>query len=337
MSLKLQAIRFNQKNIPMYIAIVSPGILDHFSIDTWDPKNVVKRRGYQRSTDEQRVKKIAKYFEYQDSIMPVAGLLNVREKGKLSYKHGELTIPDSSRVWVVDMQHRLKGIVTAHQNGLLRGQFYFPVVITEGLSQLDEAAQFYLINTKSKKMDVALTRRLLIENNKVRDIADVKPWEIQAVHITIDLNESKSLNNNPWNGAIREPNQEKLQLHIATEKSFVSSLRNLLIRGRNKQPHKIAKRLSNFWIAIKENIPEAFAEPRKSLIQKTPGMFAFNYFIAPQILAKCKKDKDLSKRLMGLKKLGANFWLRSNKNGARKFGTGMGGYSNLADYILKHL
>jgi DGQHR domain-containing protein len=208
----------------MYLAAVPPNDLEGFDIDIWDSKNVTGRRGYQRNPDEKRVNSIAKYLGRRNSIMPVAGLLNVRDKGRLKYKDGRLTIPDGVKVWVVDMQHRLKGVVRAREHGALReDSFALPVVITEGLGQVDEAAQFYIINTKAKKMDVALTRRLLIENEKVRDIADVRPWEIAAVKITIELN--KTVRENPWYGSLRQPNEERLQQHIATEKSFVNRIR----------------------------------------------------------------------------------------------------------------
>ncbi len=113
-------------------------------------------------------------------------------------------------------------------------------------------------------MDVALTRRLLIENNKVKDIADVRPWEISAVRITIELN--KFVAGNPWYGTIRQPNEERLDQHIATEKSFVSSLRQLLIGGKYKQPRKAAKKLASYWSAIRENVPEPFDDPKRYLL-----------------------------------------------------------------------
>src|ERR1700723_1178978 len=335
MSTTIPAVPFKQHKIQMYLAAVPPDYLDLFSIDIWDPKNVAGRRGYQRTPDERRIKNIAKYLERRSSIMPVAGLLNVRDKGRLKYRNGQLTIPDGVKIWVVDMQHRLKGLLTAREeDGLTTSSFSFPVVITEGLSQVDEAVQFYLINTKAKKMDVALTRRLLIENNKVKDIADVKPWEIAAVRITIELN--KEIRGNPWFGSLRQPNEERLEQHIATEKSYVSSLRQLLIGGKNKQPRKVAKRLGLYWNAIEEAIPEAFTEPRRFLIQKTPGMFAFNFFLAPRIFSKFR-DNEFKKAMAGLKKLGPHFWRRTNKRGARRFGTGMGGYSNLAEYLKSEL
>jgi DGQHR domain-containing protein len=338
MSLILPSIRFKQNKIIMYMAVIPIRKLESFSVDRWDPKNIAKRRGYQRNPDERRINNIAKYFEKSGAIMPVAGLVNVREADKLKYnpRRKELVIPDGVNVWVVDMQHRLKGLIKALEDGLIKDTFSFPIVITEGMNQVREAAQFYVINTKAKKMDVALTRRLLIENNCIKEISDVKPWEVAAVQMTIDMNQSAALRDNPWYKAIRQPNEERLHSHIATEKSFVSSLRQLLITKKYKQTHVAAKRLAHFWMAIKENVPEAFDDPRRYAIQRTPGMFAFNFFIAPRFLGQYK-DKDFAKQLSGLKRLGADFWKRSNKRGARRFGTGMSGYSNLADHVKKFL
>jgi DGQHR domain-containing protein len=139
MDLAIPAIRFKQKTVPMYIAVVSPKDLSHFSIDRWNPKSVVGKRGYQRTLDEDRIKKIAKYFEHREAMMPVAGLLNIREKKRLRYVRHQLVIPEGTDIWVVDMQHRLHGILTAKEHGLLNEDFGVPVVITEGLTQASEA------------------------------------------------------------------------------------------------------------------------------------------------------------------------------------------------------
>src|SRR5712692_8318931 len=119
MSLVIPAISFRQRRTQMYIAAVPTDALERFSIDIWNPKNVLGRRGYQRKPEEARVKSIAKYFERPGAIMPVAGLLNVREKGRLNFRKGTLTIPDGIDVWVVDMQHRLKGLVRAREEAIL--------------------------------------------------------------------------------------------------------------------------------------------------------------------------------------------------------------------------
>ncbi|MCX6998247.1 MAG: DGQHR domain-containing protein [Kiritimatiellaeota bacterium] len=283
MPFTVPAIRFVQKGVPMYLAALPVNELDICSIDRWDPKRTGKWKGYQRGLVEKKIANLAQYLERPDGILPVAGLLNVRSRNSLRFSGrrdghpiaGQLTIPDETRLWVVDMQHRLAGIKEAHSRGFL-AEFSVPVLITEGLSDIKEACQFYIINTKSKRMGVDLTRRLMIEHNEVRDLTDVPAWELTAVRIALRLNHN--LRDNPWYGRIREPESERLRDHIATEKSFVPSLKWLLTapRSRNKSAILLARFLGNFWQGIRANAPEAFATPRAYLIQKTPGYMAFH-------------------------------------------------------------
>jgi hypothetical protein len=147
---------------------------------------------------------------------------------------------------------------------------------------------------------------------------------------------NKKLVNNPWYDRLRQPNEERHGQHIGTETSFVSSLRNLFIGTRSKKPSKIAKDLALFWTAIEDAIPKAFQEPRHYLIQKTPGMFTFNFYIAPVAFAKWRAS-EFPQRLANLQELGPDFWRRNNKRGARRFGTGMGGYANLANHVRKFI
>jgi len=104
MALIVPAIPFRQRKVKMYVAVVPVTHLDRFVVDTWDARQPPHKRGYQRKSDQKRVEKIARYLERADGIMPVAGLLNIRETGQLSFSRGELRIPDGTRVWIVDMQ-----------------------------------------------------------------------------------------------------------------------------------------------------------------------------------------------------------------------------------------
>ena len=94
--------------------MIHPSALERFSIDIWDWRNVARKRGYQRNLDEPRIKKIAKYFERRDAIMPMAGLLNVREKGRLKFRDGQLTIGRTS-VLSLTFDHRVVDGVPAAQ------------------------------------------------------------------------------------------------------------------------------------------------------------------------------------------------------------------------------
>jgi DGQHR domain-containing protein len=347
MPLRVPAIRFEQKNVPMYLAALPIKELEFCSIDHWDPKRAGRWKGYQRGLVQKKIRNLARYLERRDSILPVAGLLNVRERRALQFSGeeknkasiGELVIPDDIRLWVVDMQHRLEGIRAAHSGGFLKN-FLVPVLITEGLPAIQEAAQFYIINTRSRRMGVDLTRRLLIEHREINDLTDVPEWELKAVQITIQLN--LRLKDNPWYGRIREPESERSSQHIATEKSFVPSLRWLLTapRAKHRSVAKLAKFLAHFWEGMRIAMPEPFKQPRSYLIQKTVGFMAFHR-LAPIVYRRiptgsAKTYAKLFKRISN-SRFGARFWERKNLRGAKRYGTGQGASTTLALDLRKHL
>lgn len=331
----------------MYLTTLPVVELDYCSIDRWDPQKAGDWKGYQRGLIQEKIRDLAQYLERSDGILPVAGLLNVRDKGTLSFSakknskpsSGTLTVPDYTRLWVVDMQHRLEGIKLAHSKGFLKN-FWVPVLITEGLGAVKEAAQFYIINTQSRRMGVDLTRRLLIEHNEIRDLADVPDWELKGVQIAISLN--KRIKHNPWYGRIREPETERMKDNIATEKSFVPSLRWLLTspRARRKSARHLARFLANYWEGIRANIPKAFEAPRSYLIQKTSGFMAFHR-LAPEIYRKYpNRSVEVYRRIFGpLGQAGYDhrFWYRRNLKGAKRYGTGQSAYSRLAMDLAKRL
>jgi len=347
MPLRVAAIRFLQKGVPMYLAALPIAELDFCSIDRWDPRRTGHWKGYQRGLVGKKIRNLARYLERDDAILPVAGLLNVRQRHAFRFSGdqgkrasaGELVVPDETRLWVVDMQHRLEGIKTAHSEGFLK-DFLVPVLITEGLSEIREAAQFYIINTRSRRMGVDLTRRLLIEHGEIKDLTDVPEWELKAVRVAIRMNQH--LKGNPWYGRIREPEGEGSSQHVATEKSFVPSLRWLLTspRAKHRPASSLARYLGNFWEGIRLSLPEAFEQPRSSLIQKTAGFMAFHR-IAPIVYRKHARGTPesyakLFSRLTG-SRFGARFWERKNLKGAKRYGTGQGAYATLAMDLREHL
>jgi len=347
MPLRVPAIRFQQNGVPMYLAALPIQELDFCSIDRWDPRRTGHWKGYQRGLVQKKIRNLARYLERDDAILPVAGLLNVRQRRALQFSTnhnqgataGELVIPDDTRLWVVDMQHRLEGIRTAHSEGFLK-DFLVPVLITEGLPAIREAAQFYIINTQSRRMGVDLTRRLLIEHDEIKDLTDVPDWELKAVQIAIRLN--RKLKDNPWYGRIREPEAERNSQHIATEKSFVPSLRWLLTapQAKHRSASALAKFLAGFWQGIYTSVPEPFKQPRSYLIQKTPGYMAFHR-LAPIVYRKFPRGSAATYaklfRHLTASRFGARFWERKNLRGAKRYGTGQGAYATLALDLRNHL
>lgn len=349
MPIRTPALKVVQNRRTLYVTALRVRDLEKCSIDHWQANKRGKWKGYQRDLIPKKVNSIAKYLERADAIMPTAGLLNVRQRGSLQFSNrskslpavGTLTIPDYVELWIVDMQHRSEGLKKALENGHFNTSV--PVVICEGLDRVDEAAQFYLINTTSKRMSVDLTRRILIEHNRIRDLAGFPKWQLKAVQITIRLGRDR-FDGNPWRGRIRPPNSEKLRLHVATEKSFVPSLRWLLAAPETstKSAKSLARFLAMYWESICTAVPEAFEDPKDHLIQKTPGYLAFHY-LAPLVyrevshLRAASAKRKLARMMEPLARRGSRFWSTQNRQGARRFGPGGSGSLNLAMFLQKEL
>lgn len=339
MSLVIPVLPFGQKGRKMYMGILSLEQLDRLEVDVWRPNKAPKYNGYQRAAVEARAKKITRYLQRRDAIMPAAGLLNVRKGGNLVLRDGNLIIPDETRVWVVDMQHRLLGLKHAFDKKVIGNDFKFPVVITEGLSREEEAAQFYIINTKAKRMDISLTQRLLIANNFVKDIEEAKKWVIPSVQTAIRLN--SEIPGNPWYDQLRQPNDPAK--YIANEKSFVNSLRAVYGGGKSRPVVATARKLATFWNGVRAAIPDAFPrelrDKKRYIIQKTAGIYAFNFTIFPVFLQMKFSESSYARRLKKLSTLGkgADFWRGKNRRGAAGYGTGEFAYQRLAQDILRKL
>jgi hypothetical protein len=135
-----------------------------------------------------------------------------------------------------------------------------------------------------------------------------------------------------------------MNVHVATEKSFVPSLRWLLAapEARSASVISLARFLAAFWSAVEKTAPEAFAEPSRYLLQRTPGFMSLHR-IAPIVyrevhhLAPTAARRKLDRLLGPLASRGSKFWKKSNKQGARRFGTGQLGYANLFEALLEDL
>ena len=133
--------------------------------------------------------------------------------------------------------------------------------------------------------------------------------------------------------------------HVATEKSFVPSLKWLLTARdiKSKSPSHLARFLADYWEGLRLCMPTAFETPRSYLIQKTPGFMAFHR-LAPLIYRKTRHKKRsvaTFKRIFNVfldnKNYGAEFWYGRNMEGAKKYGTGQSAYTNLAMELRKKL
>lgn len=315
-----------------------------------------KTDGYQRAPEAARIRKIANFLKNESiPLLPSSVLLSHRgsalEKREVSPGFYEITIKDHDVLWIVDGQHRVKGLEMAiEKHGLERFKdFELPVVLMEFDDVTEEAHQFQLINENMKKVNTMLARRLLQMRmsqggTEVRQaIKEARRlWEADSVEVIKNLT-SKA--NSVWHNRIQPPNAKKGADHIVRELSFSTSLRPLLTDDltRDFTPGRIGDYLGNYWDAWREMIPEAFEDPNEFVVQKTAGVFILHQvakyvlrlLVSRQILNPTTEDILLILRDAG-EAAEAEYWRAGNTEGAALAG-GMGGFKMVADIMVETL
>lgn len=359
---ELPAIKIEQGEKRLFLTYLraSDVVNGMTEVDAWTPTN---RDGYQREAIPSRFKKIASYVrgkEGVDPLLPQAVVLNVREQDKkLKFQSlngsniGTLVIPHDQTLWEVDGQHRLGGLRYAVGEEPRLGQYTIPVVITEGLTRLNEAVLFYVINTTQKRVPTDLAQRLIEQRMKdeglrMQIIAEGKHWIPKATRIVDNLMKS---NGHPWYGKIGIPGT-RISGILMKQVSFVNSLKPILDGAgiyRNLETDDVTQLLIRYWQAIDEVFPEAFKEPKQHVIQKTVGVFPL-HMVATQVfdlvrtnetritkdgIVKVLKSINANIEKEALYDAGSTFW--HSKNGeAGKF-TGAKGFRLLADILERNM
>ncbi len=357
-NLRVPAMRIEQGDKALYLTFLrAKEVVDGVTqVDAWSPDN---RAGYQRMPVQARFRKIARYVMGKEGtrpLLPQAVVLNQRDTDRpLKFvatdggPFGMLEVKQNQKLWEVDGQHRLGGLRVAVEENPTLGEYPVPVVITEGLSRLEEAVLFFVVNTNQKRVPTDLAQRLIEQQMKDPDlkmqiVAGGKDWIPKGVKV-VDAILAKS--GHPWEGKIAIPGT-KTEGALTKQVSFVSSLKPLLtsIYG-SVEPEEIAQLVIRYWQAIESVYPDAIADPEEHVIQKTVGIFPL-HAIAPEIFDMVRTghgkitvdalkeviaelDKNLSKDYTG----GSDFWHREDGEAA-KYGS-QKGFRMLADILREHL
>lgn len=312
--------------------------------------------GYQRAPESSRISKIATFLKNESvPLLPSSVLLSHRgaplPKKETAPGIYEISVQDHDVLWIVDGQHRVKGLQSAiEKHGLERFKdFQLPVVLMEFDDVTEEAHQFQLINENMKKVNTMLARRLLqmrmekggLEARKaIRESRRL--WEADSVEVI------RALTADPagiWYGKVQSPNEKKGPEHVVRELSFSTSLRPLLTDDltRDLTVDRVADYLANFWGAWNDIMPEAFDQPDDYVIQKSPGIFilhqvakyALRLLVSRNITHPTKDDIRLILEDSG-EAAAADYWRAGNTEGAALAGS-MGGFKMVADIIIETL
>jgi len=280
-------------------------------VDNYQPMATAGEKGYQRGLDKTRAGEIAKFVRGQKEedifvhILPTALVFNHREGERLIFSNGFLEIDDGVMLHVIDGQHRLEGLISSDAK-----DFEVPVVVTEGLGAVKEAAQFLLINTTQKKVKPGLEYRVLSEidpdqtNRLIDGISSrfwstlgIDSWKMKAADLTYALNDQ---NESPWRNRLRREGETKRpgEWKPLSEGNFVDTLR-FVCQGnhalRELTHARVKEYLITYWDAIRETYKDAFASStgRRYLVCRSLGAGIFNVMAPAFYCMSNGSDKEL--------------------------------------------
>jgi len=312
--------------------------------------------GYQRAPESARISKLAAFLKNESvPLLPSSVLLSHRgaplPKTKIGPDLYEIQVADHEVLWIVDGQHRVKGLEMAiEKHGLARFRdFQLPVVLMEFDDITEEAHQFQLINENMKKVNTMLARRLLqmrMEKGGAEARKAIREsrrlWEADSVEVI------RALTSEPgsvWYGRVQPPNEKKRPEHVVRELSFSTSLRPLLTDDltRDLTVARVAEYLENFWKAWHEMMPEAFESPEDYVVQKSSGIFILHQ-VAKYVLRLLVSRNIMSPTVEDIRLIledageasQPEYWRAGNTEGAALAGS-MGGFKMVADIIIETL
>jgi DGQHR domain-containing protein len=325
-----------QKGLELYLTRLRVNEISKlYKVDRFDIEENVG--GYQRSLDDSRARQVKKYVqEERPGTLPAALIMNCRDPEGLLFKEigdgvGKLSI--KSNLWLVDGQHRIAGLELAAVKDQALGDYSVPVVILKGQDRNSEMEHFFVINDRQKGVPVDLVLRFLVSKN-----GNSLPHDRDDA-LAIKLTDLIAMDRNScWFKRIQLTNEQRLRTHTITERSFHRALLPAvrIPSLKRSEPRRAASIITNYWNALRDLIPESFADPRRYLIMRTVGAYTMN-MVFPHVFDVCLRKDSFSQPnfLEALMKTGIDSedW---TKEVAGSY-AGMVGFQKLAEKYIQKL
>lgn len=323
---------------------------ERFKIDYFKRLDSNQDLGYQRQLSKNAVEKIKDFVlkETKNPLLPTAILVNSREP--LDFKdsgNGIGTITVKNILYIIDGQHRFEAWTQMMQDPALEemyGDYEFPLIVLSGFEEYREIEQFYVINSKQKKIKTDLAQRHSLALAKHADteglIPSEKRWELSAVKIADILNEQIE---SVWKKKIilADDTADLRKTKFISQSSFVSSLKPLFFgtkpvfkieKGVNNLD-KWAKIVADYWSILKKYYPNAIQNTRDYSLMKTVGVFSF-HLVLERILQETKdvseamKEVDIKIKKASENGYGENFWRVKQSESVKNQGKYAGAFSS---------
>ncbi len=370
LSFKIPAMRVHQReegDEAIYVGKIRASDLrernrERFVIHEWssEPK---EKQGYQRIPNSMAIQSVKDFLleEVKSPLLPTAVLVNSRvplDFRETSLGFGELYINQS--LYIIDGQHRISAIISMMEEPEIRAKFEdyeLPIVVLSGFDYPKEVEQFFVINSRQRRVKTNLAQRIYIELGKGRYseglIPESKKWQKDAVKIVDRLN--KEIKDGIWYDLIELPNTSRdvAKTKVITQDSFVSSLSPFFVgpkafwgadriqeRNHSEVQEEVANFLTKFWIMVAKLYPDIVANPRQYSLMKTVGTFSLHMLVGMIITDNVSKEEDLTEAInIAEEKLESvkdgfdnDFWRSDSSRTAKKKGLNASAYSSSAGH-----
>lgn len=316
-------------------------------------------QGYQRPPERSRITRIGTYLleELGDGLFPTAVVLAARKPVDFDAARGEIHLTTKEPLQVIDGQHRVAGLryVIEEKDHHEFDNFMVPAVIVEVADRITEMNQFRIINGTAKSVRTDLVNTILAATASVRGddaVKDSERWKVVTTKVVDSLNREPR---SPWAGRIVMPDEsltKGAKGKIVRATSFATSLRPVyswlkqlsFFQGSSieEEAERIYNLLVDYWGALSDVNPAAFARPHDYVIQKTPGLFALHLVLREELLPSTYQDRQpWTRATFGIilqrspEITDADYWLASD-GGASAYGS-MKGFAELADLLVQSL
>lgn len=299
LTIKVPALRIHQKEgegKAIYVARVTVKELASRRRERFDVRYYArvngKDSGYQRRPTPSKLSKIKDFIDKETDapLFPtsiVVSTENELEFDEINRGYGLLTL--KPKLYIIDGQHRFEAwgdLMDSHVYKELE-DYEIPLVVLSGFEEIDEVAQFHIINSRQTKVKTDLAHRHYLALSKSKKTAGLvreeDTWIPRANVVANQLNEEidgvwkvQMLNANETMPDIRR----KLPIGVS---GFASSLKPLFAKGKlfsdpTNQDNN-AKFLAKFWEVASEVWPEPFENPKDYVLMKTVGTYSMHLLL----------------------------------------------------------
>lgn len=321
-------------------------------------------QGYQRLAERNRARRFGRYLEAPNAMSPTAIMLNDRDaQTKFDPKTNTLIFDtEKGAIFNYDGQHRELGYRMRLEGGESFGEFPVPVVMTRGMDKLTEMLQFQTINSTAKGVATSLVNAILakLQATKGDEAIDASSHRnVVCYKVTEALNNDPA---SPWFKLIALPNENQWTSKQVAEdptrehtraikaNSFVDALRPVydyisthrIATSIDQRAIEIGEIVTEFWSALKEKLPAAFARPNHYALFKSGGIGPMHLVLRDLLVKMHSGHRDFKKDEFLLMLEGSDllsndeFWQSDNEDGARIY-SGKANWTDLAKRIVRDI